>query len=73
MSQSHKTLAVFSGGRASRFFAETQKEIPHLTPALSAPKGGEGEKARPAGVLSPPFRGERDREGWGGAGLRHAR
>ena len=37
---------------------------PHLTPALSAPRGGEGEKAGAAHVPSPPFRGERDRERW---------
>ena len=38
---------------------------PHLTPTLSTPRGGEGEKAAATCVPSPPLGAERDRERWG--------
>jgi 16S rRNA (cytosine967-C5)-methyltransferase len=54
-------------------FERAAEKIPHLTPALSAPDGGEGD-ATPPTLPSPPFRGEREgthrvRDGEGEAGL----
>ena len=41
------------------------ESAPLLTPTLSSPRGGEGERAAATGVPSPPLRAERDRERWG--------
>ncbi len=43
----------------AQFERAAAKKIPHLTPALSAPEGGEGDAAA-APLPSPPFRGERE-------------
>ena len=63
--------------RAERLWRETvagpcapsddndSSNVPHLTPALSSPRGGEAEQAGAACVPSPPLGAERDRERWG--------
>ena len=71
--------AATSGGRAraERLWQETVSQPPTpaddrngsdsplLTPALSSPRGGEGDKAVAAHVPSPPLVAKRDRERWG--------
>jgi len=48
-----------------RYRALTERRArPHLTPALSAPRGGEGEIVGAACVPPPPFRGEGGRGRW---------
>ena len=47
--------------------------VPLLTPALSSPRGGEGESVGATHVPSPPLGAERDRERWGRVASRDPR
>ena len=62
LSDRMESFAVAAGSRLQ--VLRGPKRIPHLTPTLSAPRGGEGEQAAPTCVPPPPFGGR----GTGGGG-----